>query len=139
MLLSPREPQATGIPVRSKLCVQLKGVKSLRRLCDVAFGSPRVGVYSDRNHCTASEVRADLKSATAPKEMYPRPLEGPSQSTLWWTCWGHCCLVGCPGQAVPSPDTDHGDDRHCCLQTVFTGTCPHLSGQAMCTASPCNF
>lgn len=30
-------------------------------------------------------------------------------------------------------------DRHCGLQTVFTGACPHLSGQAICTASPGNF
>ena len=100
--------------------------------------APQVGVDPDRIHCSAGEVRAHLKSATAPKEMSLRPLEGPAESPLLWTCWGSGLSWAAQGrlsavQTRPTGLTVPAVSKGLSL----AGACPHRNGQAVCTASPC--
>lgn len=101
--------------------------------------APQVGVDPDRIHCSAGEVRAHLKSATAAKEMSRRPLEGPAGSPLLWTCWGSGLSWAAQGrlsavQTRPTGMTVTAVSKGLSL----AGACSLRSGQAVCTASPCN-
>lgn len=101
--------------------------------------APQVGVDPDRIHCSAGEVRARLKSATAAKEMSRRPLEGPAGSPLLWTCWGSGLSWAAQGrlsavQTRPTGMTVTAVSKGLSL----AGACSLRSGRAVCTASPCN-